>query len=76
MGRMPTKRPSAAALLIALVPFVAMCFSVAIWDRVQPAFLGIPFNVSWLVLWMFLSSVCLGIAYRLETRRNGKGSAQ
>ena len=72
---MPIKRPSIAALLIALVPFAAMCFSVGIWDRVQPTFLGIPFNLSWLVLWMVLSSVCLGIAYRLETRRDRKGSA-
>ena len=29
------KMPSARALALALVPFVAMCFSVALWDRVE-----------------------------------------
>ena len=62
----PTKRPSWQALLLALIPFAAMCFSVAFWDRVDPMVLGIPFNLFWLICWIVLTSVCLRAAYRLE----------
>jgi len=27
-----------------LIPFVAMCFSVALWDRIDPMILGVPFQ--------------------------------
>jgi hypothetical protein len=62
------KRPSWGALLLALIPFAAMCFSVRLWDRVEPMLLGIPFNLFWLVCWIILTSFCLWAAYRLEAR--------
>ena len=60
------KNPSTGALLLGLIPFVAMCFSVAAWDRVEPMVLGLPFNFFWLLLWTILTPVCLWGAYRLE----------
>lgn len=60
------KKPSTGALLLGLIPFVAMCFSVAAWDRVEPMVLGLPFNFFWLLLWTFLTPLCLLGAYRLE----------
>lgn len=66
---MPVKKPSAAAVLLALVPFTAVCFSVALWDRVDPRILGLPFNLFWLICWIPLSSLCMWIAYRLESLR-------
>jgi len=66
------KRPSLGALLIALIPFVAMCFSVPLWDRVYPMLLGIPFNMFWLISWIVLSTLCMWVAYRLEARRDKK----
>jgi uncharacterized protein DUF3311 len=60
------KKPSIGALLLGLIPFVAMCFSVAAWDRVEPMVLGLPFNFFWLLLWTILTPVCLLGAYRLE----------
>jgi hypothetical protein len=30
------KKPSVGALLLGLIPFVAMCLSVSIWDRIIP----------------------------------------
>jgi hypothetical protein len=62
-------RPSLAALLFALIPFMAVCFSVPLWDRVEPMLLGIPFNLFWLICWIPLSSVCLWAAYWAESRR-------
>jgi Protein of unknown function (DUF3311) len=63
------KTPSAGALLLAAIPFAAMCFSVPLWDRIEPRILGLPFNLAWLVAWIILSSVCLAVAYRMETGR-------
>ncbi|HYL38206.1 MAG TPA: DUF3311 domain-containing protein [Bryobacteraceae bacterium] len=67
---MPVKRPSRVALLLGLVPFIAMCFSVALWDRVYPMILGIPFNLAWLLGWIVLSTMCLWAAYRVEAKRD------
>jgi Protein of unknown function (DUF3311) len=65
----PVKRPSALALLFGLIPFVAMCLSVAVWDRVEPMILGVPFNLAWLIAWTPLTTLCLWAAYRVEMRR-------
>jgi len=66
----PIKKPSLLALLLALIPFAAMCFSVALWDRIDPMILGVPFNLAWLVCWIVLSSLCLWAAYRVEATRS------
>ena len=60
------KRPSIGAVALGIVPFVAMCFTVPIWDRVEPLVLGLPFNLFWLILWIVLTPCCLWGAYRLE----------
>jgi hypothetical protein len=60
------KKPSLGALLLGLVPFVAMCFSVSLWDRVHPMILGIPFNLFWLLLWIVLTPLCMWAVYRIE----------
>ena len=64
---MAVKRPSLGALLLGLVPFAAMCFSVSLWDRVDPMVFGIPFNLFWLISWIVLSTVCMWAAYRVES---------
>jgi hypothetical protein len=66
------KRPSTAAILVALIPFCAMCFSVSAWDRVYPMVLGLPFNFFWLLTWIVLTSVCMLVVYRIESSRAPK----
>jgi hypothetical protein len=61
------KTPSIGALALGFIPFVAMCFTVPIWDRVRPFVFGLPFNLFWLILWIVLTPCCLWWAYRLET---------
>jgi hypothetical protein len=61
------KKPSAGALLLGVIPFAAMCFSVPLWDRVYPMPFGIPFNLAWLICWIVLTPVCMWAAYRVET---------
>lgn len=62
------QRPSGKALLIGLVPFAAMCFSVPLWDRIYPRIFGLPFNLFWLSLWIVLSSACMELARRVERK--------
>jgi hypothetical protein len=66
------RKPSLKALLFAAIPFVAMCFTVPLWDRIYPMVLGLPFNLFWLMLWTLLTPVCLWSAYRVEVSRNAK----
>jgi hypothetical protein len=63
------KRPSVGALLLALIPFTGICFSVPLWDRIYPMVLGIPFNLFWLISWLGLTPLVMWGAYCLETRR-------
>jgi Protein of unknown function (DUF3311) len=69
------RRPAGAALLLALIPFVAMCFSVPFWDRIDPMVLGLPFNLFWLISWIVLTPVCMWAAYRIETAPDRQGRA-
>jgi hypothetical protein len=66
------KRPSVGALLLGLIPFVAVCFSVSLWDRIHPIVFGLPFNFFWLILWILLTPVCLWGSYLLEEAREDK----
>ena len=68
------KRPSVGALFLGLIPFLAICFSVPLWDRVHPMVLGMPFNLFWLLSWTVLTPICMGVAYRLETSRDSTSS--
>jgi len=58
-------RPTVLQLLLACVPFLAICFSVPLWDRVYPLVLGLPFNLFWLIAWMPLTTLCMWGVYRL-----------
>ena len=64
------RKPSRGALLLGLIPFATMCFSVPLWDRIHPMVLGIPFNLFWLILWIVLTSACLWAAARIEDKRS------
>jgi membrane protease YdiL (CAAX protease family) len=68
---MSHRKSLAGTLVLACIPFVAMCFTVPLWDRIDPMVLGLPFNLFWLIAWILLSSLCLAIAYRRERARDG-----
>jgi len=62
-------KPSLGSLLVGLIPFIGMCFSVPLWDRATPVILGLPFNMFWLLAWIVATPALMAIAYRLEKRR-------
>ena len=66
------RKPALGAVLLGLIPFVACCFTVPLWDRVYPMVLGLPFNIFWLILWILLTPVCMAAAYRIETRAEAR----
>jgi uncharacterized protein DUF3311 len=68
------RKPSLRAVLVGIIPFAAMCFSVPLWDRVTPLVLGLPFNLFWLALWILLTPLCMWGAYRLDGREESAGS--
>ncbi len=63
------KRPSLGAILLGLIPFAGICFSVPLWDRAAPAVLGLPFNFFWLLAWILFTPLLMSVAYWLEKRR-------
>ncbi len=64
------RKPSMGAVLFALIPFTAICFSVTLWDRIDPIVLGLPFNFFWLTAWLLLTPLCMWGAYRIESARS------
>jgi Protein of unknown function (DUF3311) len=66
------RKPSVGAILLALIPFVAICFSVSLWDRIDPMVLGLPFNFFWLITWLLLTPLCMWGAYQLEAPRTSE----
>ena len=68
-GTEPMKRPTLLSLVLSSVPFVGMCFSVSLWDRIEPRVLGIPFNLAWVMTWLVLTPLVMAIVYRLERNR-------
>jgi len=66
------RRPSTAAIAVALIPFAAMCFSVSLWDRIEPMVFGLPFNLAWLIAWIVLTPLCMTVAYRIEVARSAE----
>lgn len=60
------KRPSLKSILLGLIPFAAVCFSVPLWDRIEPMMLGLPFNLFWLISWILVTPLFMWAAYRIE----------
>ena len=66
------KLPRPGALLLGLIPFIAICFTVSLWDRIDPRLFGLPFNLFWLILWILITPLLMWGAYRFEVPRGDK----
>lgn len=63
------KKPCLGSILVGLIPFIAICFAVPLWDRIDPVILGLPFNMFWLALWIIITPPIMWFgAYRQEVR--------
>jgi hypothetical protein len=66
------RRPALGAILWGCIPFMGTCFSVGLWDRIEPRVLGLPFSYFWLISWLFLTPLCMWRAYRIEAARGAE----
>jgi hypothetical protein len=64
------RKPALGAVLWGLIPFAGTCFFVSLWDRIEPRVLGLPFSLFWLISWLFLTPLCMWMAYRIEAKRD------
>jgi hypothetical protein len=51
---------------LAALPFIGILLGVPFVNRVEPLVLGMPFVLGWIVLWVILIAVIMGIIYRLD----------
>ena len=70
------QKPTLGSILCGLIPFIAMCFSVPMWDHIYPFVLGMPFNMFWLVLWILLTPLCMWGAYKCEMMHHGRNDGE
>ena len=70
------KRPRLGSLLLGLIPFIAICFSVSLWDRIYPMVFGLPFNFFWLIAWLVFTPLCMWGAYLLEVGADKESSRE
>ena len=55
--------------LLALVPAVAILGAPWFANRVEPRILGMPFLLGWIVCWVLMASVVMGVIGALDSRR-------
>jgi hypothetical protein len=67
------KKPSLTAIILGLIPFTAVCFTVSLWDRIEPVVLGLPFNMFWLILWIVITPLFMWGAYHAEVSKKTPG---
>lgn len=60
--------PNRRAVLLALVPVVALTVAVPFVNRVNPSLFGMPFVLLWIAAWVLVSPVFLWLVGRAERR--------
>jgi hypothetical protein len=64
------KKGTRIALILGAIPFITMVLALPLVNRIEPIILGMPFLLFWLLAWVVLTPVILGLAYRLEKKYN------
>ncbi len=49
-----------------IVPLCAVTVCFPIYNRIEPFVLGFSFNYFWIFLWLFLTSLCLFIGFKID----------
>lgn len=61
------------AILVGLcIPQAAILLAFPIYNRIEPFVFGFSFNYFWIFAWLFLTSLCLYIAFRIDPYNNPK----
>ncbi len=62
--RTPARKLGPLAVLLLAIPCVAVLI-VPFFNTIQPELFGMPFFYWWQLLWVVLSSVFIGIVYKM-----------
>ncbi|MCY9197518.1 DUF3311 domain-containing protein [Bacillus atrophaeus] len=54
--------------LLSILPFIGMLCLLPFVNRVEPFVFSMPFIMFWVAIWTVLTSVILGIMYKLDPR--------
>lgn len=49
-----------------IVPTCAVTVCFPLYNRIEPFVFGLSFNYFWIFSWLFLTSLCLFIAFKLD----------
>ena len=60
--------------LLGALPFLGILGGIVFANRVEPYVLGMPFILFCIVLWVVLTSVIMGIVYRLDPANEEDGA--
>jgi hypothetical protein len=52
--------------LLAALPFLGLLGGMVFANRVEPLVLGLPFVLFWILRWVVLTSVVMGVVYVLD----------
>ena len=51
---------------LALLPFIGILVGVPFFNRVDPIIFGMPLLLAWIVMWILLTAVIMGIIYACD----------
>jgi len=57
--------------LLAALPFIGILLGVPFVNRTEPLVLGMPLVLAWIVMWVVLTSVIMGVVYLLDPANRG-----
>lgn len=49
-----------------VIPMTAIILAFPIYNRIEPFVFGFSFTYGWIFAWLFLTSLCLAIAFKLD----------
>ena len=52
--------------LLALIPLVALLVAPYVANRLEPRIAGMPFLLGWIVVWVLVTSIVMGIILKLD----------
>jgi hypothetical protein len=61
--------------LLAALPFIGILLGVPFVNQTEPLILGMPLVLAWIVMWVVLAAVIMGIIYRLDPVNRSSGDA-